>query len=380
MPRQRMRPGRWGKITVRAEGGKFVASAYVRDSDGVRRQVERSGKSDEDARRNLEDHLHERSAPTVDISAERTSLDDLFTLWIASRRAALKPQTIVLYERIWKLHGRKQIGELRIGEMSTAVAEKHIQAVARKSPAAARTQRSALIGMFALAARADAVPRNPIRETARPLSQAKPARALTPDEVRQVRTAVQPFRLLPELVDVLLGTGARPGEVLALRGDEVHLADDPPWLVLSGTVVDSGHSGTGKPIRQALRKGDAPDHKILLPRFAAKALSGLPKGAGTPVFATEGGGWLSLSNVRRQLKAALSGEADLSWVTPYTLRRTAATIIRDALGVEAAQRQLSHSRLETTQRHYVERITEAPDARAVLDSYVSDQKSNVSGK
>lgn len=53
-----MRPGAWGKITTKQTGkGKFTASTYIRDDDGRRRQVERSGISIEDAERNLKAHL-----------------------------------------------------------------------------------------------------------------------------------------------------------------------------------------------------------------------------------------------------------------------------------------------------------------------------------
>lgn len=38
MPRQRLAPGEWGKITVSETGpGKFTATTYVRDADGRRR-------------------------------------------------------------------------------------------------------------------------------------------------------------------------------------------------------------------------------------------------------------------------------------------------------------------------------------------------------
>jgi hypothetical protein len=49
-----------------------------------------------------------------------------------------------------------------------------------------------------------------------------------------------------------------------------------------------------------------------------------------PVFANHEGGWMSLTNMRRSLRAALP--ADLSWMTPHSLRRTVATVVRDARG------------------------------------------------
>jgi integrase len=63
-----------------------------------------------------------------------------------------------------------------------------------------------------------------------------------------------------------------------------------------------------------------------------------------------GGGRISLANMRRALRAALPD--DLSWVTPHSFRRTGATVVRDAHGPAAAQQQLSHAKLATTDAHY----------------------------
>ncbi len=89
--------------------------------------------------------------------------------------------------------------------------------------------------------------------------------------------------------------------------------------------------------------------------------------ADKPVFPNRDGDWMSLANLRRSLRAALP--EDLKWVTPYSLRRTVATVVRDGLGVEQAQAQLSHAQLATTEQHYVERRTHGPDSRAVLDRF-----------
>jgi hypothetical protein len=76
-----------------------------------------------------------------------------------------------------------------------------------------------------------------------------------------------------------------------------------------------------------------------------------------PVFANRTGGWMSLTNMRRSLRAALP--ADLSWMTPHSLRRTVATVVRDARGPAEAQQQLSHAKLATTEAHYLQRQTVA---------------------
>ena len=46
------------------------------------------------------------------------------------------------------------------------------------------------------------------------------------------------------------------------------------------------------------------------------------------------GGWMSLANMRRALRAALPD--DLAWVTPHSFRRTVASVVRDARGPASA--------------------------------------------
>ena len=68
---------------------------------------------------------------------------------------------------------------------------------------------------------------------------------------------------------------------------------------------------------------------------------------------------MSLTNMRRSLRDALP--EPLAWVTPHSFRRTVATVVRDGLGVELAQQQLSHAKPSTTEAHYLQRHTRGPD-------------------
>jgi integrase len=172
-------------------------------------------------------------------------------------------------------------------------------------------------------------------------------------------------------VDVLAATGARPSEVLALRWEDVDLLADPPTVTISGTLVDHQRVA-GKPLhRQETRKGDARAHTVVLPRFGVEAFTTLLGETGPmgPVFANREGGWMSLANLRRALRAALPG--DLRRVTPHSFRRTVATVIRDDLGPALAQQQLSHSKLSTTEAHYLQRHTRGPDVRNTLDRFAA---------
>lgn len=388
MPRQRMRPGEHGRITERAEDGKFFASTYVRDSDGKRRRVERSSdKSAEDARRLLQRHLTNRRTPlTGQLVTEKTTLADLFELWIDAKAAedGVSRQTTEQYRDVWRVHGVGPLGALRVMELPTSRAHSHLQAMGATTQA--RRLRMILRGMFSLAARFDVLPVNPITEAKAATTIRKPVRAVTADEFEQIRTAIRiyttrqgrpgprPGRLLPAFIELLAATGARPNEVLSLRWEDVDLLADPPTVSITGTLIDHGRVD-GKPLhRQDFRKGHAPTHTVILPRFGVEALTSLVGESGMDghVFTNRDGGLMSLANMRRALRAALP--EDLSWVTPHSIRRTVATVVRDAHGPALAQQQLSHSKLSTTEQHYLQRQTHGPDVRATLDRFAGQER------
>jgi integrase len=181
-------------------------------------------------------------------------------------------------------------------------------------------------------------------------------------------------RLLPAFVECLAATGMRPNEVLAIEWPDVDLLADPPTVTVTGTLIDHGRIA-GKPLhRQDKRKHGAPAHTVILPKFGADALTALIADTGGlegPVFVNRNGGWISLANMRRALRTALPD--DLLWVTPHSFRRTVATVVRDTHGPAAAQQQLSHTKLATTEAHYLQRQTSGPDVRETLDRYAAGE-------
>lgn len=385
-----MSPGEHGQITQWSRGGKHYASTYVRDPDGKRRRVERSSdKSTEDARRLLQRHLQQRRAPMSSgrIITARTTLAELFELWIEAKAAedGISEQTVDQYRQVWRTHGHQQMGALRVTELSTSTASRHLLAMGAVTQA--KRFRMILSGMFGLAVRYDVLAVNPIRETKTTRTARKPARAATPAEFARIRAAVMAYakregpgprggasRLLPAFVECLAATGVRPNEVLAIQWADIDLLADPPVVTITGTLIDHGRIA-GKPLhRQDKRKHGAPPHTVVLPKFGVEALTSLIADTGGlegPVFANRDGGWVSLANMRRALRAALPD--DLAWVTPHSFRRTVATVVRDALGPAAAQQQLSHAKLATTEAHYLQRQTSGPDVRATLDRYATGE-------
>ena len=381
MPRQRLPVGMHGRIMETTDAGRFIATVYIRDKDGRRRRVERcSTKSPEAARMALQRHLAERRAPISGAVNSRTDLDGLFDIWIAEKASdGLKPQSLDQYRDVWKVHGRNQIGALRASECDTAILDAHLKTMSTHSQS--KRLRMILTGMMAIAVRHNVLDVNPAREVKRPAAVKKPtARAVTTQEYHRIRAAIEDYasqqrpgpkrgRLLLAFIDVMVATGARPNEVLALRWEDVDLK--AATVTIAGTLVDHGRVEGQALHRQDERKGGAAAHTVRLPQFGVKVLSDLAaSGAdGVGVFVNRNGGWMSLANMRRGLREALPD--DLAWVTPHSFRRTVATVVRNDLGPAAAQQQLSHSKLSTTEAHYLERHTTGPDVRVVLDRFAA---------
>lgn len=388
MPRQRLAPGEHGKVTDTRRGELFYATTYLRLHSGRLREREASSrKSAEDARRELKRRIAaelEAGEPTGVIN-RRTTLSELFGAWIPAKVAedGISERTVTLYRDTWRLHGEQQFGALRISELSTSRADAYLKAL---PPSPATYLRIILTGMYGLAARFDVVKHNPMRETKTAKAERKPARALTSMEFEQVRQAVKAYcerkgpgprrgLMLPAFVELLASTGARPGEVLAIQWADVDLLADPATVTVNGTVVDAGRVAGKALHRQEGRKGRAPAHTVTLPKFGVQVLTDLygVTGPDGTVLKNRDGGLVSLSNIRSSLREALAPHEHLRWVTPHSFRRTTGTVVRDGLGVEAAQHQLGHAQLATTEGHYVQRVTAGPDTRAVLEKWASNK-------
>lgn len=383
MPRQRLAPGEHGKITCSRRNGKHYATTYLRLNSGRRVEREAVGKSAEDARRNLAARIA-TELDTGSATLSGATLDELFAAWISAKVSedGIKPQSETGYRKAWNLYCTKRIGSLRIPELTTRVADTHLKTL---TPSQSKMCKVVLAGMLGYAVRMGAATINPIRETRPPRAQRTPTRAMTAIEIAQVRQAVQVYttrpgpgprrgRNLAAYVELLAATGCRPGEVLALRWQDVDLLGDPPTVTIAGTLLDHGKI-PGKAIhRQDSRKAAAPPHTVLLPKFGVETLVALVADSVSvapeaPVIASRDGSWMSPSNIASSLREALAPYDHLTWITPHAFRRTVATVVRDELGAQAAQQQLSHAQMSTTEAHYLQRHTTGPDVRDVLERF-----------
>jgi integrase len=149
----------------------------------------------------------------------------------AAGKERLAPQTIHRYQASLRTAILPALGSLRIREASVGRLDKFLRAVAKDHPSAAKGAKVVLGQMFALAVRHGAIPANPVRDTGRLRRPRRRVVALTLEHLQAVRTAIRgwqrptpgkpgprPTGDLADIVDLMLATGARIGEIPALRG------------------------------------------------------------------------------------------------------------------------------------------------------------------
>jgi integrase len=172
---------------------------------------------------------------------------------------------------------------------------------------------------------------------------------------------------MADIIDLMLATGARIGEILALRWADIDLDAARPTATINGTIKTEPGKGT---YRKASPKSDASVRTVVLPDFAIAMLQRRrsaalenPHGA---VFPTRNGTWQQVNNVERRWRQIRHGTG-LDWVTPHTFRKTVATLISERVGAETASQQLGHSSPAITHEFYISKPAIAADVANVLE-------------
>ncbi|GIJ07285.1 tyrosine-type recombinase/integrase [Micromonospora andamanensis] len=389
MARPPLPVGTWGTIRTEKLGpNRYCARARFRDYDGKTRDVEAAGTTGPAAIRALKVALRDRAAPNDDEITRETHVSRLAELWveeiIAEERLAL--QTIQRYQTSLRTRIVPALGSLRIREASVGRLDKFLRDIAKEHPSAAKGAKVVLGQMFALAVRRGALTANPVRETGRLRKPRRKVVALKDEHLQTVRSAIRAWQQpipgkpgprhsgdLADIVDLMLATGARIGEILALRWEDLDLAAEHPTLTICGTIVYLKGKGF---FRQEWTKSDAGFRTVVLPRFAVGMLMARKLNAADnphdAIFASRRGTWLSPQNVRRQWRQARA-DTGLEWVTPHTFRKTVATLIDKEADAKSAAAQLGHANEDVTNMYYIAKPVLAPDVSNILERFSADR-------
>ena len=371
--------GTWGSITRTKRGTAWVASARFRDFDGVTRKVERRGATGRQAEDALVEHLRDRTRTHGGDMTGDTKVRTLSEQWFEALSQQGKAQgTLDTYSRALRINVLPALGDLRLREATVPVIDRYVTALTeRAGTGQAKTARVVLNGMFSLAVRHGAVATNPVRETEPVRIARKEVQTISVAEVIALRERLATWDAgidktgnarvteLGPVIDMLLATGARTGEVLAIRWADLDLDDSHPTVAISGTVVQSTGRGL---VRQDRTKTASSHRRLRLPTFAATVLRARER-TSVYVFPSSTGTLRSPSNMRRQWRDFRREHGYEEWITPKTFRKTVATLIRDDLDLDTAAAQLGHSSTAVTQKHYAARLAEGPDVTSILEKF-----------
>jgi integrase len=256
-----------------------------------------------------------------------TTVTQLVDYWLEQLRteARLELTTINEYERVLRKLVVPTLGPLTMLELRSS----HIDAVLTElGTRSVNRQRKAKVvtgAMLDVAVQRGALAANPVRGS---ISVPRPKverRVVTGEDLDRIRAAVQEWASrgrpgpkasgdMSDIIDLLLATGARIGEVLAIRWSDVEL--ERGRARINATIKTEPGRGTH---RKLLTEG----RTMRLPEFAVDVLRRRLAERRDPnvdaVFPTRNGTWQQVNNVERRWRQ-IRDEADLGWITPQALR------------------------------------------------------------
>lgn len=366
--------GTAGQIRVYKTPSGYRAQCYFRDYDGISRPVERHAETAGRARNRLREAIRDRDRPdaAVEITPD-TLVNDLAEFWFEEiKERDLSPNTLTAYRDRIDKQIAPALGALRIREVSVSRVDRLVKATKNSNgPGTAKLTRTVLSGMLGLAARHDALDRNPARDIARLHTENKPARAFSLGQVWDLRSklAADPVAVaadLPDFVDMMLATGERIGETAAITWPTLDL--DTAEVDISGTVVRVTGQGLfikPKPKSKSHRRLELPAWTVDMLR--RRQLRAAPN-RWRAVFTAPRGGLRDPRNTQRDLRAALD-RAGYPWATSHSFRKTVATLMDEAgLSARDAADQLGHAKVSMTQDRYFGRKARATGAASVLQA------------
>jgi integrase len=372
--------GTWGMIrTKQVRDGAYRARTRIRDKDGVTREVTATGTTVAAAERALREKLVDRATPTQQGITADTTIAKLAELWLRYLRDEdrIEATTINEYERVLTKVVIPELGGLRLREVTTSRLDLFLVRLRATSASRQRKTKVVMGAMLGMAVRHDALAVNPVQQTSRVHREKSETRSLTLEDLDTVRQALRAWTAkqrpgpkassdMADIIDLMLATGARIGEVLALRWVDVALDATRPNLAINGTIKTEPGRGT---YRKPSPKSDASVRTVGLPDFAVTVLrrrqEATRENPNDAVFPTRNGTWQQVNNVERRWRQ-IRKDTGLDWVTPHTFRKTVATLIAERVNAETASQQLGHSSPAITREFYISKPTIAADVADVL--------------
>lgn len=395
MARPPLQIGSHGKITVTESGGQWKALARFRDTDGVTRPVARWGPTPKAAEKALQAAFDERRGKSATQLTRKSKVRDIAKDWIAKVERTRKGTTFDTYSLYLRNVIEPELGNLYLHECTVPRLEDLMDDLEEKgySAEARRTVRTVISGILGLAVRYGLLDANPVKQMARIEGGArKRAQSLSVEQLRDFSAKLDADKVaarydLADMVRVMLGTGVRVGEALALRWKDINDSDKPVTLKLpdeeivipprsisiNGNVVWVKGKGVirhdGKTFASK-RLVAMPDYlrMMLLVRRPPSALGDDPVFPAGTLTSAGKLTWKYPSNTTRSIRR-LRRRIGYDWVTSHVFRKTVVTLLNEA-GFTARDIAdlVGHAKISITQDVYMGRGSANPALAEALES------------
>jgi integrase len=294
--------------------------------------------------------------------------------WRESSRETVTQKLGTIYERF---------KDAPLNSIDSVALQTWINQLAKtRSASTVKMARAYLKSIFAEATEQDYLRKNPARLLRVP-KQLKPVSRpfLSMEEIEALLKAAAPFGVKGReyaLLRLLLVTGLRPSEVLALRWYHVNLTTDNSTIRIASTI----YRGKIRPYSKTSKEGEV--QTLVLPPLAAQVLtewSSICAGDGELnqdafVFPDSEGGFLHVGNYLHRTLQPLARQAGIK--TPLTfqmLRRTVGTWAASFGDLKSTQAILRHKHMQTTTDVYTQIIESSHKATAgKLDEKMAGSK------
>jgi integrase len=342
----RRRRGR-GEGGIRYREDKDIWVAEVRTGTGQKRRTV-YGQTKAEVQEKLR-RLHNDIVAGIGADAAVLTVGGWLTRWLELVKPTVEPNTYGPYERHVRLHIAPHIGGLKLTKLTKAQVRGWYAALTEAGVSKALQRKVGTTLTIALnqAVNDDLLPSNPALKVRKPKTQKAEMTPLDPDQVAAFLKAAKSDRLFPFYLTAL-DSGARPGELFALLWTDVDL--EGRYLTVSKSLEEISGILRVKEVKTAKsrRRIDLSADTVTALAEHRKAMLAEGHIAG-PVFCDTRGGYLRISNLRRNSFLPILAKAGLPRVRLYDLRHTCATLLLLAdVSAKVVSERLGHSSVTLT--------------------------------
>lgn len=309
---------------------------------------------------------------------------------------ALSPNSLASYASVVRGVIIPELGDMRLDDLTVTMLDDAL--IALDDVRSTRIPRTVLGQMFAHAVARGWIGSNPMRNVSPERRVRTEVQALTVGQARALLALAnaqltstpttddgkgvggrRTNRDLRDCLYLLLGTGIRIGELIALRWSELDLSADVPVVEIAATMIEPRGKEIPSRYRQPYTKSRE-SRTIPLPEAVRALLVDRKETRGVAtndefVFAGETGEPIWPSNIRTRLRNLTADVEGLQGSTPHTMRRTVGDRLFDLHGLQAVVDVLGHTPGGVSFQHYVRSRRVDPSLRTALDTFFEEDNS-----